>query len=206
MQTEGLIFHEGKRGGCEHRASKRNVYLCQNFDQMMSHFAVRNGVISGAVQVAVLLLFYFISKMMLISFASVVCFFIYVGFMRQTVIQQRLEQGGYISFRDAFKWAWLTFIPSTVIVVLFNYLLFNFVDSQLIDMQREMAVDALEKMSKFLPVSDEDYEKQLEVVENQNPYGLFSLAVGLPVSFLFPGALIAAIMALIMKKENPLGV
>jgi len=170
----------------------------------MEQYPVRNGLISGAVQVAVLVLFYFISTLMLISFASIVCFFIYIGFMRQTVLQYKRDQDGYITFKDAFKGSWLTYIPGTVIVVVFNYILFNFIDPGLLEMQKEIALDAFEAMSKYLPMSDEDYDKQVAVLESQNPYSLYSLAIGLPVSFLFPGALIAAIMALVMRKENPL--
>lgn len=170
----------------------------------MGNYSVKNGIISGAIQAGVMLLFYFISKEMLISFSPMVCFFVYLGFMRQTVLQHKRDNGGFISFRDAFKASWLTFIPSSVIVAVFSYLLFNFFDPQLLEIQKEILVDTFEKMSSFLPMSDEDYDKQLEALSNQNPYGLQSLATGLPLSFLFPGALIAAIMALIMKKEPTL--
>jgi hypothetical protein len=170
----------------------------------MGNYSLKNGLISGGVQVGVMVLFYFISAIMLISFAPMVCFFVYLGFMRQTVVQYKREKGGYISFKDAFRASWLTFIPGSVILAVFNYLLFNFMDPHLLEIQREILVETFEKMATFLPMSDEEYDKQLELLNNQNPYGLQSLATALPLSFLFPGALIAAIMALIMKKEPTL--
>ncbi|HRG42098.1 MAG TPA: DUF4199 family protein, partial [Saprospiraceae bacterium] len=81
----------------------------------MSNYPLRFGLIAGATVICLTLLFYFVDKSWMVSFGSFVEFGIVIYFMSKTVSAVRSESDGFISFANAFKPAWGTFIITTTI-------------------------------------------------------------------------------------------
>ena len=92
------------------------------------------------------------------------------------------QNEGFITFNDAFKPAWLTYILSSTIIALFTYVLMNFINPSLIEQLKELQVEAFEAAAKLLKYSEEQKEELLGQLENANPYDLKSIAA-LPFSF-----------------------
>ena len=124
-------------------------------------------------------------------------------FMVMAVQNARNENEGFIGLGDAFKQGWLVFVIGISIHTAFTFVFYNYVDVSLLDVLKEAQVEALDKMAKTFNMSEADLEKAKSGIENENPFNLKSILIALPVSFLFPGALMAIVIAAIMKKDNP---
>lgn len=167
----------------------------------MSNYPLRFGLIAGGTVICLTLLFYFVDKSWMVSFGSFVEFGIVIYFMSKTVSAVRSESDGFISFGNAFKPAWGTFIITTTITTLFTFLLMNYIDPSLKDVVKEIQAEAFEQASGWLKLGESDKEKMMEQLAESDAFDIKSIAFALPFSFIFPGTLYALIIALIMKKE-----
>lgn len=170
----------------------------------MENHPVRNGVYAGIGQILIMFLFYFIDPALMISWSSMLGYVVLIYFMRQAAKEQRLDNGGFLSFGAGFRSSWLTFVLAQTMVAVFSYILMNHIDPSLLDVMKETQIKVLEDMNSVFKLPEEDFEKQLEAIEDTNPYSIGSVALALPFSFVFPGALIALIIGLVMKKEEPI--
>ncbi|MBK9254828.1 MAG: DUF4199 domain-containing protein [Saprospiraceae bacterium] len=168
----------------------------------MENHSIRNGLMYGFVAIAISLLFYFISPEILTSYSSWLTTIIGIYFMVMAVKGFKEDTEGYIGVGEAFKAAWLTFMVGTIISTIFTYVLYNIIDSSLLDLMREAQLDAIDKMAAMLNMDQSAIDSAKEGIEDSNPFDLKAVFIALPVAFLFPGAVIAIIIAAIMKK-NP---
>jgi hypothetical protein len=77
----------------------------------------------------------------------------------------------------------------------------NYIDPDLSTYFKELQLEDFEKASDLLKLSESDKAAQMEVMKNNEPYGIKSLAFNLPFSFIIPGALLALVIAAIIKKD-----
>lgn len=168
----------------------------------MGNLPVKYGLIAGGLGILFSLILYYLDNTIYLKFNSFPLYIIQIYFMVYVVSFIKKQNEGFITFNDAFKPAWLTYILSSTIIALFTYVLMNFIDPSLIEQLKELQVEAFEAAAKLLKYTEEQKEELLGQLENANPYDLKSIA-SLPFSFLFPGAIIAAIIALI-KRQNPI--
>jgi hypothetical protein len=168
----------------------------------MGNLPVKYGLIAGGLGILFSLILYYLDSTIYLKFNSFPLYIIQIYFMVYVVSLIKKQNEGFITFNDAFKPAWLTYILSSTIIALFTYVLMNFINPSLIEQLKELQVEAFEAAAKLLKYSEEQKEELLGQLENANPYDLKSIAA-LPFSFLFPGAVIAVIIALI-KRQNPI--
>ena len=142
----------------------------------------------------------------MLSWGSLLGTAVVIYFMYKAVSATKIENGGLISLGEAFKSGWMVYIIGTVISTIFSFILMNYIDPSLLDLMRETQLEAIEKMSSLFNLPEEAREAQVTAIEEANPFGLGTLAMAIPISFLFPGAVIAIIMAAIMKKKDELAV
>jgi len=102
----------------------------------------------------------------------------------------------------ALKPAFLTYLIGNLIYVLFYYVLFNFIDPGLEEVQKELTMDAMEKIGGLL--GEDGMEAAIEQIENQDfSFGLGKALWTFAFSLIFPGFVSAAIIAAIMKDPKP---
>ncbi|KXK38195.1 MAG: DUF4199 domain-containing protein [Saprospiraceae bacterium] len=168
----------------------------------MDNPSVKYGLMAGFVQIAVLLILYFIDSVFLLTYGSVFEYVVFIYFMVKAINFIKLRNENYISFPLAFRTGWLTYILAISITSVFTYILLNHIDVSLGDQLKQLQLEAFEKTADLFKLSEEEKARQLDYIENNNPNDIKSLAYSLPVSFLFPGAVIAVIVALFKKKER----
>ena len=169
----------------------------------MGNLPVKYGLMAGGISIVFSVILYLLNDGVYLRFNIIPQYVIEIYFMAYVVSIIKERNNGFISFNEAFKSSWLTYILAASIISVFTYILMNFLDPGLIEKLKEMQVEAFELTSKWLKLNEEDKEKQLEILRTTNPYDLKSIAA-LPVSFLFPGAIIAVVISLIKRKDiNP---
>ena len=168
----------------------------------MEHPSVKNGIFGAIAAIILYLILWFIDPKFFVTYGSWLGFIIIIYFMYRAGKEARDANEGFISFSDVFKYLFLTFAILTIITALFNYVLYNFIDTGLIEVQKEIAQEAVEKMANALGNED-----MVEEFNDNMDDSMFRLTIGkILQGWLFGlviGAIIAAIMGAIMKKKNP---
>ncbi|MBC7885955.1 MAG: DUF4199 domain-containing protein [Saprospiraceae bacterium] len=171
-------------------------------NQLENH-PVRNGLILGVASIVFTLGLYLINPKFMLSWGSWAGIIIMVYFMRKSVLDQKKDNKGFISLGEGFKMGWLTYILGTVISTLFSFVLINYIDPSLIEILKDIQIEAIEQISKSFNMPEDTMQAQIEAIEDTNPFSVASLGIALPISFLFPGAVIAIIIASVLKKNVP---
>ena len=125
-----------------------------------SRAAVKYGLIAGIGTVAYFLLFYFINKKLLFNpFVYWASLGFYLALMWSAV--QAEAAGKRIGFQAALRAAFLVFVIANFTYYLFYYLLYGLADPGLIDLQREVMKESLERSGSML-----DEEQRAAMLES----------------------------------------
>jgi len=163
--------------------------------------AIKNGVFAGLAACGVVLLFYLANARMVFTWASWITTIIFIFFMVQSVKSEKAE-AEFTSFNDALKPAFLTYVISNLLYIIFYYVLLNFIAPDLVEMQREIAMETIEKLAGIM--GEDSVEEGLEALEAHDfSFGLGTAAWSFAWGLIFPGFIVAAIIALIMKDNKP---
>jgi hypothetical protein len=168
----------------------------------MEHPSVKNGIFGAIAVIIVYLVLWFIDPKILVKYGSWFGIIIGLYFMYKAAKEARDMNEGFISFNDAFKYLFLTMALLTIIVSLFNYILYNFIDPGLLEVQKEVALETAQKMADTF--GNEDMVEQISdnLDESMFKLTLGKVLQGWLVGLIF-GAIASAIMGAIMKKKNP---
>jgi uncharacterized membrane protein len=167
----------------------------------MSEYNAKHGLIAGIAAVAIALLLYLIGPSYYLKYATIISYVIIIVFMIRSGNEVKKSNGGILSFGDAFKHSWVTHLIFSLIFTIFTYVLFNFIDPSLEELVKEEAIKMIEKMSGFM--GEEGTSKAIEAIEeNGASQTIGNTAAGFLTSLLFPGALLALVIGLIIKREE----
>jgi hypothetical protein len=171
----------------------------------MNNKAINNGLLAGVVGIIILLVSYFIDQTFYMKYAGYVVYAAYLYFMYLSVKQTRDESDGFISFGKALGPAFLTFVIASLLVAIFQYVMYNFIDTSLLDAMYDQAVQQIERMGGL--IGEEGTEIALERLEEDGVnYGIGTVLIGYGFGLIIPGFIFALIIAAILKKNNPSGV
>lgn len=165
---------------------------------MITH-SIRFGILAGIGTIAILLSAYFIEKKLMFN-ASIVwsTIFFYIIGMTMAAIEQRKDQGGFISFKEALRSSFVVWLIANAMYHLFNYLQFNFFDPELLTIQKEYSLEMLEQNPNLF---GEEYMEVLVTNIEQTTYGL-GVTIYAYIGSLIGGFLIAAIIARSVRRDN----
>lgn len=163
---------------------------------------VKWGVIGGIGIIIIDAILYFTGPKNLLGFASYLEWIVIIPVMIKAGMDERADQGGHLTWGDALKPTFLTFVISSLFYVFFYFALFNFIDPTLADTQREVAMQAIEKMGGM--IGEDAMEAAVEAMDQQNfGFGMKELFMTYGLRLIFPGFIFAAICSLIVKKNPP---
>ena len=171
----------------------------------MTNHGVQNGIFAGLVGVVLYLLYWFINTDLLFNpVLGVVGIGIYAYFMWRASIATKEENGGFLTFKQALKPTFLTYVIGSLIAIIFTYLLYNFIDPTLNDMLQENAIKMGQKIAGWLGAD----ETALEAIREQMEIEGLTMSIGQIIKsylggLVFPGFILALIVSAIVKKNPP---
>lgn len=123
-----------------------------------------------------------------------------IGVMIYSGLRQRLDMGGYISWKDAMTAAWASSIVYTLISVLFSIVMYNWVDPGLQEEVRAAQIRAMESMRGMM--GEEAFEEAMTAMEENNTFSPQNMLKGLPMSLIFNFILAALTALVVMRKDT----
>jgi len=126
---------------------------------------------------------------------------LFIFAMTKAALDTRSLMGGFISWWEATKPAWVTAIIIVIITGIFTYILYNFIDPDLNERMKEVAMETAEKMAGMF--GEEAGEKMMEEMENQNfNFDLSKVFMSIAINGGIIGFLGAAIIGAIVKRKG----
>lgn len=171
----------------------------------MENPVIKNGLFYALASVLISLLLWMVNKALL--FNTVVGILVGLAlpiiFMIMANRERRDQQEGYLSFGEGIVTSLGTYAIGSFVGIVFTWVLINYIDPSLIELQQKVTMEASEKMLEMFGGNEEMIEEMREKLEEDmiNPT-LGQNLFGWAVSLLFPGLLFALIVAAITKKGN----
>lgn len=140
---------------------------------------------------------------MLVNPVAYLSYIFILYFMYRSAVDERRKNEGLLSFSEALKVSFLTFVIGKLFYSIYIYLMFNYFDPSLNEVLREVTADTLEYFAKLAGAED-SLDQVHDQMESQNMQMSFSiLFLDYLVELIFPGFIIALVISAITKKENP---
>jgi len=172
---------------------------------MKNHF-VKFGIIFGAISIIVQLALYLIDVKLLFntSIGLISAFLVPIIIIVLTLKAVRQDNNDVLSFGDGFKNGWLAYAVGALIASLFTYVLYNFIDPSIIDIQKEATLEMTSSMMERFGAAQSDIDEAIDKIEETDmSYGIGKVFTGwLFLAGIF-GTLLSLVIAAIMKKSDP---
>jgi hypothetical protein len=169
---------------------------------MLQKNGVRFGLYAGLGAVAYSLLLYIVdAKLIFGGFASA-SWVIYLFCMFQAANLDKKELGGYLTFKEGFQATFAVFAIASLLQIAFQFLLLTVIDPSLVQMQTDVAIEAMEKMAGMFGLSEADMETAIAEIEKNSKPSIGQSTQAYLINLII-GAIPAAIIAAILKKNRP---
>ncbi|MBK8443101.1 MAG: DUF4199 domain-containing protein [Sphingobacteriales bacterium] len=163
---------------------------------------VRYGLIGALINIILLILLYIFNPELIFHGAILPLVLIITCFMMVMAVSNfKKNSPAPLQFKNAFVAAFVAYTLVTVIGSYFQYALINYIDTDLIALQKQQAVEASVGVMKWAGASEDEIDKALDEIEKQATPTLGAWTAGI-VFYIILGLLPAAIVALIMRQKT----
>ena len=169
----------------------------------MEKKSINLGLIAGGAIVVILFVVDLVDNHMMVKFGmSYFPTLLLIAAMFLSVREAK-KDSEHLSFSDAFKEAFITFLIGNGIYIVFNYFLYNFIDPELGDIARQKALEIFDNgvFDNFL---GESAREQMIQATRENTFRptIGQTVTGYIFSMIFPGAMVSLILAAIFRSRS----
>lgn len=163
---------------------------------------VKIGLINGAIT---LLLMYGGYYAGLDSFVTVQFISRFIPYMMIILIvygfQLRKRNGGYLVFKDALKYSFMSYVIVAVLMAIGTYILFNLIDKDLTQKAFDLSLEKMKSTFVGMGMKEEEIEKAMGGKQPQKTdFGTIFLGTGFGLIWDF---VVSLIVAIIIRREKP---
>lgn len=114
--------------------------------------------------------------------------------------QLRKKNAGYLSFKDALQYSFVSYVVVAVLIAISTYILFNLVDKNLTQKSFDLSIEKMKTVFHNMNVKDTDIDKQIGTKEPQKTdFKNIFLGTGFGLIWDF---IVSLLVALIIRKEK----
>ncbi len=171
----------------------------------MDNPALKNGLLCGGLLAILSFLMGMLAPKAYISFGSSSFYIIVIVFMVMTGNMTKRNNGGTLSFGEAFISIFTMMSVAIGIWLVFQYLQYNFLQPNLVEVTKEVAVESMETLAELMGGNEEVSELMEEAAEEIENDANFNFSIGKIIASYFMslviGAVFTLIIAAIIKKD-----
>lgn len=165
--------------------------------------ALKYGIICGLV--ALLLLFggwsmgteKFVSLQYISAFVPYMIAILIIG-----GIQVRKTNDNVLTFKDALKFSFLSYVIAAVLIAIATYILYNIIDKDLTQRSLEISLEKTRRLMEKFGASEADIDKAMERAEKQKEStGIAQIFLGLGLGLIWDFVK-SLLIALVIKREK----
>jgi len=163
--------------------------------------SISGGLMLGAAMIITSLALYFISPTLFLSLKTWVILVVFIALLTKIGLDTRKANEGIMTFGDGFLSMFIGGAIAVLLCTIFEYIQFNFLDPGLMDLQKEIAIDSIEKLESFM--GEDAVEAAMNEIEGKEFNTMGQTMLAFVMRLVCPVAVFSAIIALIIKKDNP---
>jgi hypothetical protein len=163
--------------------------------------SIKYGLLAGIIASILYYLVYFVSKNTLSSQVMIVLYIPILFLMIWGGISVRRERGGFGGFGNAFLAVFIISISATIVFDTSKLILFKVVDPGLSAFIKDKVIEETTAKMEKAGASDEQIEKQTEMLKTINFTGTKMLVLGYAASFAI-GAFLSLLIALFVSRGD----
>jgi uncharacterized membrane protein YccC len=119
-------------------------------------------------------------------------------------LQLRKQSGGFLNYKEALKFSFLSYAVAAVIVAIGTYILYNIIDPTLTEQSARIALEKTRQMMEKFGASEADIEKSLKESEkSMKETGLKQILIGTGWGLIWDFAKSLLISLIIRKEQKP---
>lgn len=165
--------------------------------------SINRGLYLGGLLAAVTVLGYVLNMEMLVKWwLGILLLIVIIVFGIMSVGKAKGILEGFISFKQAFSAYFITVAIGILISVVFNIILFNFIDPEAAQQLQQQIIDNTINMMEGFGAPADAIAEQVDKMEAQNQFSVGTQLMSVAWQLVFQ-AVIGLIVAAIMKKSNP---
>ena len=172
-------------------------------NEIIKKNGINFGIITGVISVLITSSVYIIDLSLMTKWwlgLSILAIYIVVGCVLLSKTRKYL--GGFMSFKEGFTTYFISALIGVAISVLFNILLFNFIDTDAADVLKEKTIEKTVQMMENFNTPNEAIAAAVDQIESQNQWSIGNILKGLAGYIVF-FSVIGLIVAAAMKKSKP---
>ena len=174
------------------------LLLTGKIDVMQLTHPVKFGLMAGIGTVAFLLLFYWIDRRLILSPEIIWSTnLLYLIGMFMSARETRRLNGGTLPFRPALRSAFVVYLVANAIYYGYNFLLYNVIDPDMLNVQQQYMRDNMDQLTGFLGEDNVQYVEQTIDQLNYRPLTVL-LNYG---SSLIGGFVLAALIGWMVRRK-----
>jgi len=166
-------------------------------------FAKNYGLMAGGITVIVSLLLYMVGPDKLTSWGSFMPLLIFLGFMIYGGITYRKEIGNFLNFKDALQLTFSIWGIAALLISIFTYILYNWIDPELSTIVKEHAIEQTVSMMETFGAPEDAIDEAVSNIEGQDmEQTIGNVALGYVYYCIF-GLFISLIVAAFIRRSKP---
>lgn len=163
---------------------------------------INYGIAMGIISILITAIIYAVDLKLFVNMwlgFAIIATFIAIGVI--VVSKTKKQIGGLITFKEAFTVYFIAAIIGATMSVVFNIVLFNFIDPEAKDTLNQLALETTVNMMKKFGAPAEEITKQATAMQSNDNYSIGNLSKGLVFNFIF-SAVFGSILALIFRNKT----
>lgn len=117
--------------------------------------------------------------------------------------QLRKKQGGFLPFKEALKFTFLSYVIAGVLIAIATYILYNVIDKDLTERSFQEGLIRTKRWMEKFGASDEQIEKAISDAEkNKTETGIKTIFMGFGIGLIWD-FIKSMLVSLIIRKEKP---
>lgn len=170
-------------------------------NEIVKKNGINFGIITGVISILITTLMYTIDLNLFTSIwvgLSLITFYIIIGVV--LLLKTKKELGGVFSFKDAFTTYFISAVVGILISVVFNILLFNFIDPSAKDAIKELSIKSTVEMMEKFDAPAASINETIKKLQESDQFSTIEQLKGSVFSMVF-SAVFGIILAAIFKSK-----